>query len=154
MTSCVLVSLRVKASPARAFDVFTQEIGLWWRPDPLFQITPRGDGVLAFEGEAEGRLVARLPSGKVYEIGRVTDWKRGERLAFAWRQAVFPPGETTQVEVRFEPVGEETRVTVRHSGWTAIPRENAARHGFPDAVTQLRAGEWWRRSLAALRARL
>ena len=40
---CVLVALRVAASPARAFEAFTQEIGQWWRPDPLFKITPRGD---------------------------------------------------------------------------------------------------------------
>lgn len=47
---CVLVALRVKATPERAFDVFTEEIALWWRPDPLFQITPRGDGTLVFDG--------------------------------------------------------------------------------------------------------
>jgi hypothetical protein len=28
---CVLVALRVKATPERAFDVFTEEIALWWR---------------------------------------------------------------------------------------------------------------------------
>lgn len=150
MTSSVLVSLRVRASPARAFEAFTQEIGAWWRPDPLFQITPRGDGVLAFEGEEGGRLVARLPTGKTYEIGEVTQWRPGEFLAFTWRQATFAPEMSTRVEVKFEPVGEETRVTVSHFGWTSIPRGHAARHGFPDSVTQLRAGEWWRRSLAAL----
>jgi hypothetical protein len=86
MNSSVLVALRVKATPERAFDVFTREIGEWWRSDPLFAITPRGDGVLAFEGEAGGRLVAHLPNGDLFEIGRVTEWRRGERLAFDWRQ--------------------------------------------------------------------
>jgi len=41
---CVLVALRVNATPERAFDAFTEEISQWWRPDPLFQITPKGDG--------------------------------------------------------------------------------------------------------------
>lgn len=155
MSASVLVALRVAASPERAFDAFTGEIAAWWRPDPLFPITPRGDGALAFE-ESEGgrRLVTRLPGGKVYEIGGVTAWKRGELLAFSWRPASVAPEMATRVEVRFEAVGEETRVTVSHFGWTDIPREHAVRHGFPDAVTQLRAGEWWRRSLAALKARL
>lgn len=155
MTSCALVALRVKASPKRAFDVFTGEIGLWWRPSPLFEITPRGDGTLAFDGEEGGRLVTRLASGKVFEIGRVTEWRRGARLAFTWRQAGFAEDQETRVEVDFEPVGEgETRVTVRHFGWAEIPREHVARHGFPDRITLLRASEWWRASLAALGERL
>jgi hypothetical protein len=44
MKSSVLVALRVRASPERAFDAFTREIGEWWRPGPLFAITPHGDG--------------------------------------------------------------------------------------------------------------
>ena len=41
MTSKVYVALRVKATPERAFAVFTGEIGAWWRPSGLFQTTPR-----------------------------------------------------------------------------------------------------------------
>ncbi|MEZ5927301.1 MAG: hypothetical protein R3C55_02320 [Parvularculaceae bacterium] len=73
--SSVLVALRVKASPARAFDVFTQEIGVWWRPDPLFEITPRGDGRLKFEGGEGGRLITgaaerkSLRSGTRHRVG-------------------------------------------------------------------------------------
>lgn len=70
--SAVIVSLRVPASPEVAFDIFTGEISAWWRPSALFQITPRGDGTLSFEGEA--RLITTLASGKVFEIGRVTAW--------------------------------------------------------------------------------
>ena len=154
MSASVLVSLRVKASPLRAFEVFTREIGQWWTPDKLFEITPRGDGVLFFEGGEGGRLATRLPPGKVYEIGRILEWRPGESLIFTWRQATFSPEQSTRVEVAFEQAGEETRVTVRHIGWTKIPSEHVARHGFPDRVTLLRAGDWWRRSLAALEAHL
>ncbi|MDE2182326.1 MAG: SRPBCC domain-containing protein [Alphaproteobacteria bacterium] len=147
MRSCVFVALRVKTSPERAFDAFTQEIGLWWRPDPLFPITPRGDGVLAFDGE--GALVTRLPDGTVFEIGKVTEWRRGQKLAFNWRPATFDQGQTTNVEITFEAVGSETRVSVRHHGWLEIPQDHVARHGFPDQITQLRVADWWWRSLAA-----
>lgn len=64
MSSRVLVSVRVKAPPERAFAVFTGDIGAWWRPSGLFQTTPRAPGVLAFDG---GRLVERLASGRVFE---------------------------------------------------------------------------------------
>jgi uncharacterized protein YndB with AHSA1/START domain len=152
MTSAVLVSLRVAASPERAFDVFTQEIGQWWRPNGLFQITPRGDGVLSFEGGAGGRLIATLPNGVVYEIGRITTWAPGETLAFSWRPASVPEDLTTHVAVRFEAIGAETRVTVEHRGWSEIPQKHVARHGFPERATLMRASEWWRANLAALAA--
>lgn len=148
---CVLIALRVKATPERAFDVFTRDIGRWWQPDPLFRITPRGDGTLIF---ADGRLVCRSADGETFDIGSVTAWERGSRLAFDWRQATFPQGMKTRVEVTFEPVDDETRVTLRHFGWTALPREQAARHGFPDAVTQHRVADWWRHSLAAMSTQL
>lgn len=152
--SAVIVSLRVKASPREAFDVFTQEIGAWWRPNGLFQLTPRGDGELRFEPGEGGRLVTNLANSKEFEIGRVTAWAPGERLAFTWRQASFPPEQTTHVEVRFEPVGDETRVTVEHRGWDAIPQEHAARHGFPLTVFQMRQGEHWRVLLTSMSQRL
>ena len=154
MTSAVLVSLRVAASPQRAFEVFTQEIGAWWRPNGLFQLTPRGDGELRFEGGEGGRLVTALPDGKEFEIGRIGAWIPGEHLAFTWRQATFATDQVTQVDIRFEPVGDETRITVEHRGWDAIPQEHAARHGFPLGVFQLRQAEHWRALLNAAAARL
>ena len=149
--SAVIVSLRVPVSPEEAFDLFTSDIGLWWRPSALFQLTPRGDGTLSFEGEA--RLITTLPSGKVFEIGRVSTWQRGQRLAFSWRQATFTPDQITHVEVRFEAVGEDTRVTVEHRGWDRVPQDHVARHGFPLAATQMRLAEHWRAQLAALSQR-
>lgn len=150
--SAVIVSLRVKASPREAFDVFTGEIGAWWRPSELFELTPRGDGVLSFENQE--RLITTLPSGKVFEIGRVTLWAPGERLAFTWRQATFAVDQVTSVEILFEPVGDETRVTVEHRGWDTIPQEHVARHGFPLSATQMRLAEHWRAQLQGLSARL
>lgn len=152
MTSAVIVSLRIAAPPLRVFEAFTNEIGAWWRPHALFQLTPVGDGALRFEPGEGGRLVSTLPNGKEFEVGRITDWSPGERLAFTWRQATFAPDQTTHVEVRFEAVGDETRVTVEHRGWDSIPQEHAARHGFPLGVFQLRQAEHWRVLLQALAA--
>jgi uncharacterized protein YndB with AHSA1/START domain len=155
MSSKVLVALRIKAPPLRVFEAFTADIGAWWKTNALFSFTPRSPGVLAFEGAGEGagqgrRLVERLPSGKVFEIGPVRVWAPGERLVFGWRQASFAPGMDTEVEVRFERVGDETRVTVEHRGWDTVPIEHVARHRFPDAVFLLRHAEWWRALLTSL----
>jgi uncharacterized protein YndB with AHSA1/START domain len=141
--SRVVVALRVKASPDRAFEAFTREIGAWWKPNPLFAFTPRDPGRLAFEPGADGRLIETLANGKVFEIGRVRAWEPPKRLVFGWRQATFTPDQNTEVEVRFEPVGEETRVTVEHTGWDTVPAAHVARHGFPNALFLTRHGEWW-----------
>lgn len=150
MTSKVYVALRVRASPERAFQAFVDEIGLWWRPSPLFQTTPRAPGRLAFEAGEGGRLTETLAGGKVFEIGRIVTWAPPHQLVFSWRQATFPPDLHTEVEARFEPVGEETRVSIEHRGFTRVPAESAARHRFPDQALQMRLAEWWRALLASL----
>ena len=153
MSAKLIVALRVKASPAHAFDIFTREIALWWQPNPLFAFTPRDPGVLAFEPFEGGRFTETRSNGKVFEIGRIRVWQPGQRLVFGWRQATFRPGQETEVEVRFEPVGEETRVTVEHRGWETVPEEHVARHGFPEGIFMRRHAEWWQSLLAGFGAR-
>jgi uncharacterized protein YndB with AHSA1/START domain len=154
VNSSILLAIRVKATPRRAFEVFTREIGAWWRPNRLFQFTPREPGVLSFEPPGQdgrgGRLIETLADGRVFAIGDVRAWVPGELLVFGWRQATFAPGQETEVEVRFEAIGSETRVSVAHSGWDGVPSDHVARHGFPDLVFLQRHGEWWRALLASL----
>ena len=150
MTSRVYVALRVKASPARAFAAFVGEIGQWWRPNGLFQTTPRAPGRLAFEAGEGGRLTETLANGKVFEIGRIRAWEPPSRLVFSYRQANFPVDLETEVEVTFEASGEETRVSVEHRGFDRVPAGSAARHGFPDQVLLMRLAVLWRAQLASL----
>lgn len=154
LASRVLVALRVKATPERAFAAFTGEIGQWWRPNPLFRLTPRSPGVLSFEPGPEGRLIEALASGKIYEVGRIIEWSPPHVLTFGWRPATVPEEQATEVRVRFDAIGAETRITVEHFGWDAIPREHAARHGFPTDVFLQRIGEWWQSLLGGLATRL
>ena len=152
MTSKVYVALRVKATPERAFEAFVGEIGMWWKPNPLFQTTPRAPGLLAFEPGEGGRLTETLANGKVFEVGKVRAWEPPHRLVFGWRQATFSPDMDTEVEVRFEAVGAETRVSVTHVGWDSVPQAHVARHGFPMGLFLQRHGEWWRTLIESMRA--
>jgi len=152
--SRVLVALRVKATPERAWGAFVGDIGSWWRANPLFAFTPRDPGVLAFEPGEGGRLIETLASGKVFEIGRIRAWEPPRRLVFGWRQATFAPDQDTEVEVRFETVGEETRVTVEHTGWDSVPAAHVARHGFPNQLFLTRHAEWWQALLASYKHRI
>ncbi len=143
MSSRVIVALRVAAAPERAFEVFTRDIALWWKPNMLFAFTPRGPGVLSFEPGPGGRLIETREGGKTFEIGRIETWEPPQRLVFSWRQATFSAEQNTLVEVRFEAIDAQTRVTVTHSGWASVPATHVARHGFPDEVFMRRHGEWW-----------
>lgn len=151
MTSLILVSLRVAATPERAFTAFVRDIGLWWRPNALFQFSPGLAGALQFEPGPGGRFIETYPDGRLFEIGRIRVWEPGRRLVFSWRQASFAPDQSTEVEVRFEPVDDQTRVTVEHRGWDSVPQDHVARHHFPDAVFLQRHGEWWQLLLEAFR---
>lgn len=131
---------------------FTRNIALWWTPNALFRFTPRSPGTLAFEPHEGGHFTETLANGTVSEIGRIRVWEPGERLVFGWRQANYRPGQETEVEVTFEIVGAETRVTVVHRGWDSVPDEHVARHGFPDAIFLRRHGERWQVLLARLRS--
>ena len=61
MASRVMIALRVRATPLRAFEAFTAEIGQWWKPNSLFAFTPRAPGVLSFEGQE--RLIETRDGG-------------------------------------------------------------------------------------------
>lgn len=154
VSSRVIVAIRVAATPQRAFDAFTAEIGRWWRPNRLFAFTPRIPGLISFAAGEGGRLIETLPSGQIFEIGRVFVWNPPLHLAFGWRQATFDPSQATRVEVRFEPVGDETRVTVEHHGWDTVPDAHVARHGFANSLFLHRHAEWWQALLSSYKASL
>lgn len=154
MSSRIVVALRVRASPQRAFDAFTGDIGAWWRPNSLFAFIPREPGLLSFEPGEGGRLIETRAGGKVFEIGRIRLWSPPTHLSFGWRQASFAADQDTHVDVRFEAVGDETRVTVEHTGWDSVPAAHAARHGFADDLFLHRHGQWWQSLLFAYNSQL
>jgi uncharacterized protein YndB with AHSA1/START domain len=153
MASRILVAVRVRATPERAFEAFTCEIGAWWRPNGLFQFSRDGPGVFAFETGPEGRFTETLKDGSVFEIGRISLWQPPHRLVFTWRQASFTAEQLTEVHVTFEPAGAETRVTVEHFGWETLPRRHVAKHNFPDTIFLQRHAEWWQTLLASYQRR-
>ena len=148
------VSVVVAVDVADAFQVFTQEIDLWWKRGPRFRIAGHRPGVLQFEAGVRGRLFETFetPSGaKVFEVGRVTAWEPPLRLALEWRNANFAPNERTEVEVWFEPAGGGTRVTVQHRGWAALRPDHPARHNLSGSAFSRMMGLWWGDQLTALR---
>lgn len=150
--SRVLVALQVPTAAERAFAAFTEQISEWWQPNGLFQFTEGRTGTLAFEPGPDGRLVETYTDGESFVVGHIRVWDPPHRLVLTWRHASFAADQETELHVRFDDIDNagQTRITVEHFGWDAIPAEHAARHGFPLATFQLRYAEWWRTLLQAI----
>ena len=144
MSAEARVSVRVGVGCEAAFDAFTTDLAAWWRPHPLFATSPRAPGVLALvKPGPDGRLVETLADGRSFEVGRVLAWEPPKRLLLGWRPVTLAPDQATEIEVRFEAVGDQTRVSVSHRGWERVPEGHVARHGFPEPALLHRAGDWW-----------
>jgi hypothetical protein len=102
----VTVTTVVRTDPATAFRLFTDEIDAWWKRGPRYRLH---DGRMRF---GAGRLLEGDTA-----VGRVLAWEPGIRLQLALDTWPFERGEGTEVEVRFEAIGDGTRVTVEHRGW-------------------------------------
>jgi uncharacterized protein YndB with AHSA1/START domain len=148
----VTVSIEVAADPHTAFRVFTADIDTWWLRGPKHRFRARGNGRLELEPGVTGRLFERYDDGSVFEIGRVLKWEPGERVVMSWRLPNFAAAEATEVEVRFEPVGEATRVSVEHRGWHALRGDHPARHGLSGREFEMSKARLWGENLAAFRS--
>ncbi len=110
-------SILVNCGAARAFDAFTGEIDRWWPKDPHSVGKAKSCGIEPFVG---GKAFEIGENGTRSEWGRVTAWNPPYGLTFTWH-----PGrdeiEGHEVELRFRPEGDGTRVTLIHRGWEKLP---------------------------------
>lgn len=148
------VSVFVRVAQADAFEVFTREIDQRWGRGPQFRIAGRRRGQLVFEGHLGGRFFETFEAGsgpRTFEVGKVTLWDPPHRLELEWRGVNFKPQEKTTVLVSFAASGEGTLVTVRHSGWSALPDDHPVRHGQVGAAFSRTIGLWWGQLMTSLR---
>jgi uncharacterized protein YndB with AHSA1/START domain len=128
--SAVRREITVNATPERAFEVFTEQFGSWW---------PRSHHI----GEAElAKAVIDPEAGQWYELGvdgsrcdwgAVLAYEPPHRLVVEWRISgnwgfETDPDAVSEIEVRFAPEGDATRVTLEH--------RNLDRHSAAEALRE------------------
>lgn len=145
------VTTFVAVSPDDAFEVFTGEIDLWWRRSVRFRVGGSKASELCFEHDGQERRLVEHYANGTHVIGRVLAWEPGKRLVFEWRLRNFAPDEVTEVELRFEPMGEGTRVTLEHRGWESVRHDHPARHGLHEHAFAGMMGGYWGELLTAYR---
>jgi uncharacterized protein YndB with AHSA1/START domain len=113
-------SVVVDCSQQHAFDTFTERIYSWWPFETHSPHDQRPEAAV-FEPRVGGRLYDRLPGGDDAEWATVLVWEPPERFVVDWH--VSPNKPSTELEVRFTPEGEQTRVDLEHRGWEAYGDE-------------------------------
>jgi uncharacterized protein YndB with AHSA1/START domain len=118
-------SMTVAAPPERAFEVFTERISSWW---PFEGHSIGGESVEAavIEGREGGRFYERQKNGTEEDWATMTVWEPPYRLAFSW--TITEPA--TEVEVRFTPEGDGTRVDLEHRGFERLGEPETRRGNY------------------------
>ena len=119
-------SITVHRAIADAFRLFTDGIGEWWplKGSPFSYGGDRADKIF-LETKVGGRFYERFSDGEEFEVGRVIACEPPTRIVFTWKDPNWKA--STEVEVRFSPVGNSTRVDLEHRGFdtAGVPREEA-----------------------------
>ena len=111
-------SFTVRATPEKAFEVFTAGHHRWWPKSHSIGDAPLK--MATIEPRVGGRWFSLTEDGVEHDWGDVLAWEPPARLVLAWRlngQFTYDPDLLTEVEVRFAPAGAgETRVDFEHRG--------------------------------------
>ena len=130
----------VDAPQERAFEVFTAGIGSWFPSEYNLMDTDIVERV--FEPRVGGHIYDKGANGGECHWGRVLAYEPPSRVVFSWDIGAYwqietDPEKTSEVEVRFTPEGERTRVELEHrhldrhgEGWEQIRASLAAEGGW------------------------
>lgn len=117
-------AITVDCPVEEAFRIYTAEASTWW---PVGSHSIHGDRVreIVFEGREGGEVYELTGTGERAHWATVLAWEPPARVVLAWE--VTPTVVGTEVEVRFLPEDEQTRVEVEHRGWERVAEAAAVK---------------------------
>jgi uncharacterized protein YndB with AHSA1/START domain len=138
----IVRKVTVKASPARAFELFCAHMERWWPAGRTVGKQPHV--AIVMEPRPGGRWFERDADGVETHWGKVLAWEPPSRLLLAWQlnsQWQYDPQFLTEVELAFAPAdGGGTLVTLEHRD---LERFGADAEKFAEQL-----GNGWPRFLA------
>ena len=108
-------TLSVPIGVEEAWQLFTERASSWW-PFPTHSIGGEATKAAVMEGRPGGRFYERQQDGTEADWAIVRTWEPPTRLVLEWK---VDPSCASEVEVRFAPEGDGTRVVLEHRGWEA-----------------------------------
>jgi uncharacterized protein YndB with AHSA1/START domain len=114
-------TVTVDCAVEEAFRVFTAEAQSWW---PTESHSIHGEDVreIVFEEGEGGEVYEISGSGEKGHWATVVTWEPPNRLVLAWNILEKDP-VATELEVRFLPEGDRTRLELEHRGWDAVAQD-------------------------------
>lgn len=144
----VTTSIEVDAPIARAFHVFTAEIGTWWDDDK--HILDAELAEMVFEPFVGGGIIDRGVDGSECRWARILAYDPPHRVCFSWDittswQIETDPSRASEVEIAFTPITpQRTSVVLTH--------RHLDRHGEGWEEMRAAVGRGW--NLASLAGRI
>jgi uncharacterized protein YndB with AHSA1/START domain len=140
-------TIRVNASAARAFEVFTAGLGKWWPRDHGIGKLPMKEPVM--ETRLGGKWYEVAEDGSRADVGEIIVWEPPQRFVMTWDiNSQWKPDTTvgSEVEVRFiaESAGV-TRVELEHRRFEQMGAEGGTKmrgdvdRGWPGMLERFRA---------------
>jgi uncharacterized protein YndB with AHSA1/START domain len=129
-------SIIVNVPAADAFEVFTDDVDSWWpRTHHIGKVPMKR---IIIEPRADGRCYSEQTDGTECDWGRVLVWDPPRRLVLAWQithEWGYQPdlSKASEVDVRFTPVGNGTRVDLEHRGFERHGAGGESMRGSVDA---------------------
>jgi uncharacterized protein YndB with AHSA1/START domain len=124
----VCKSIRVKASQAHAFEVFTEGLDRWWPRKASIGTAPMK--AVVFEPHLGGRWYEVGVDGSQAVVGKVLLWDPPNRFIMSWdinRHWKPDPNVGSEVEVRFTAEGPDmTLVELEHRKFERMGTEAGA----------------------------
>lgn len=120
----VRTSITVKATPRRAFQVFTEGFDTWWPRDHHIGKVPMKRAII--EGRVGGRCYSEQVDGTDCPWGSILVWEPPHRFVMAWQisgEWQYEPdlAKSSEVEVRFTAEGEGfTRIDLEHRNFERL----------------------------------
>lgn len=124
----VCKSIRVRASQAHAFEVFTEGLDRWWPRKASIGAAPMK--AMVFEPHLGGRWYEVGVDGSQAVVGKVLLWDPPSRFVMSWdinRHWKPDPAVGSEVEVRFTAEGPDmTLVELEHRKFERMGTEAGA----------------------------
>lgn len=143
MEAIVLEAVRktvtVDCTVEEAFRVFTADAKSWW-PVETHSIHVEVAEIV-FEERAGGGVYEISASGEKGHWATVLAWDPPNRLVLAWNILEREP-VPTEVDVRFLPDGDGTRVELEHRGWEGLPEDAEEKRSNYDTGWDFVLGEY------------
>ena len=130
----VQTSIVVDTPVERAFQAFFGEMASWWNAD--HHILEGQLAEMVVEPRVGGHIFDRGVDGSECRWATILVYEPPRRVVFRWNISTqwkleTDPAKTSEVEVRFEPEGDGTRVELEHRN---LDRHGDGWEGMRDAI--------------------